>query len=85
VRAVRMLTEDFHIQLLVRLADHYRARRDVPQAIPLLEEVLRRRPGREDVAHMLIGDYRETGQTVRAGQLETTYRPEFVQTPTRND
>ncbi|MDQ6884010.1 MAG: bacterial transcriptional activator domain-containing protein [Candidatus Dormibacteraeota bacterium] len=85
VRAVRTLTEDFHIQLLVRLADHYRARRDVPQAIPLLEEVHRRRPEREDVAHMLIGDYRETGQTMRAGQLETAYRSDFVQAPRRTE
>src|ERR1700682_6018959 len=85
VRAVRMLSEDFHIQLLVRLADHYRARRDVPQAIPLLEEVLRRRPEREDTAHMLIGDYRETGQTMRAGQLETTYRSDFAQAPRRTE
>ncbi len=83
VRAVRTLTEDLHIQLLVRLADHYRARRDSAQAIPLLEEVLRRRPTREDVAQFLITDYRETGQTMRARQLETTYRSEYVQAPTR--
>jgi hypothetical protein len=81
VRAVRSLTEDLHVQLLVRLADHYHARRDSPQAIPLLEEVLRRRPDREDVAQLLIGDYRETGQTMRAHQLETTYRSDFVQMP----
>jgi hypothetical protein len=85
VRAVRMLAEDFRIQLIVRLAHHYRARRDSPQAIPLLEEVLRRRPEREDVAQFLISDYRETGQTMRARQLETTFRSEFVQTPTRTE
>src|SRR5207253_405523 len=44
IRAVRTHLEDLHVQLLVRLAHHYRARRDGPQAIPLLEEVLRRRP-----------------------------------------
>jgi hypothetical protein len=76
VRAVRTLMEDLHIQLLVRLARHYQARRDSPQAIPLLEEVLRSRPEREDVAQLLITEYRDTGQTMRAHQLETTYRPE---------
>ncbi|HXO58307.1 MAG TPA: bacterial transcriptional activator domain-containing protein [Candidatus Acidoferrum sp.] len=85
VRAVRTLAEDLYIRLLNRLAQHYRARRDSPQAIPLLEEVLRRRPDREDVAQFLISDYRETGQTMRARQLETTYRSDFVQTPMRID
>src|ERR1700694_3659546 len=85
VRAVRTLAEDLHIRLLNRLAHHYRARRDSPQAIPLLEEVLRRRPEREDVAQFLISDYRETGQMIRARQLETTYRLEFVQATTRTE
>ena len=85
VRAVRTLAEDVRIQLIVRLAHHYRARRDSPQAIPLLEEVLRRRPEREDIAQFLITDYRETGQTMRARQLETTYRSEFAKTPTRTE
>jgi len=74
VRAVRTLTEDLHLQLLLRLARHYRARRDNPRAIPLFEEVLRSRPERQDVAQLLIAEYRDTGQTVRAQQLETTYR-----------
>jgi hypothetical protein len=76
VRAVRTLTEDLHAQLLLRLARHYQARRDSPQAIPLLEEVLRSRPEREDVAQLLIAEYRDTGQAMRAYQLETAYRPE---------
>jgi DNA-binding SARP family transcriptional activator len=80
VRAVRTLTEDLHMQLLLRLARHYQARRDSPQAIPLLEEVLRSRPEREDVAQLLIAEYRDTGQTMRAHQLETTYRPETAGT-----
>src|SRR5438552_1355313 len=85
VRTVRTLAEDLHIQFLVRLARHYQARRDSPQAIPLLEEVLRRRPERADVAQLLIADYRETGQVMRARQLETTYRLESVQTTTRTE
>jgi hypothetical protein len=85
VSTVRTLAEDLHIQLLVRLARHYEARRDDPQAIPLLEEVLRLRPERVDVAKLLIRDYRETGQAMRARQLETTYRLEFVQPTTRTE
>lgn len=74
VRAVRALAEDFHIQLLVRLARHLQARRDGAQVIPLLEEVLRRRPDREEVAHLVIEAYREAGQTIRAQQLEPLAR-----------
>jgi hypothetical protein len=75
---VRTLTEDLHMQLLVRLARHYQARLDSAQVIPLLEEVLRSRPEREDVAPLLIAAYRDTGQTMRAQQLETTYRQEIA-------
>jgi hypothetical protein len=85
VRTVRTLADDLHVQLLVRLAQHYEARRDSPQAIPLLEEVLRRRPEREDVAQFLVADYRETGQLMRSRQLETTYRLESVQATTRTE
>jgi len=85
VRTVRTLADDLHVQLLVRLAQHYEARRDSPQAIPLLEEVLRRRPEREDVAQLLVADYRGTGQLMRARQLETTYRFEAVQATTRTE
>ena len=79
VRAVRTLADDLHTQLLVRLARHHEARHDSPQTIPLLEEVLRRRPEREDVAQILTAAYRDTGQMTRARQLETTYRSELVQ------
>jgi hypothetical protein len=79
VRAVRALADDLHTQLLVRLARHHEARHDSPQTIPLLEEVLRRRPEREDVAQILTAAYRDTGQMIRARQLETTYRSELVQ------
>ena len=79
IRAVRTLADDLHTQLLVRLASHHEARHESPQTIPLLEEVLRRRPEREDVAQILTAAYRDTGQMIRARQLETTYRSELVQ------
>ena len=85
VRAVRALAEDFRLQLLMRLAHHHRARHDDAEAIPLLEEVLRRRPDREDVARLAMETYRETGQITRARQLETTYRPEFVAAERRSE
>jgi plasmid stability protein len=79
IRAVRTLADDLHTQLLVRLARHHEARHDSPQTIPLLEEVLRRRPERDDVAQILTSAYRDTGQMIRARQLETTYRSELAQ------
>jgi plasmid stability protein len=79
IRAVRTLADDLHTQLLVRLARHHEARHDSPQTIPLLEEVLRRRPERDDVAQILTAAYRDTGQMIRARQLETTYRSELAQ------
>src|SRR3984893_3921719 len=81
IRAVRTLADDLHTQLLVPLARHHEARHDSPQTIPLLEEVLRRRPEREDVDHILTAAYRDTGQMIRARQLETTYRSELVPSP----
>ena len=85
VRAVRAVAEDFHIQLMLRLARHHQARRNDGDAIPLLEEVLRRRPDREDVAQLLTSVYRETGQMTRARQMEMTYRPEFAATERRSE
>jgi hypothetical protein len=85
IRAVRTLADDLHTQLLLRLARHHEARHDSPQTIPLLEEVLRRRPERDDVAQILSAAYRDTGQMIRARQLETTYRSEFAKTPTRTE
>jgi hypothetical protein len=79
IRAVRTLADDLHTQLLVRLARHHEAQHDSPQTIPLLEEVLRRQPERGDVAQILTAAYRDTGQMIRARQLETTYRSELVQ------
>jgi len=74
VRNVRRLVDDLQARLLVRLARHYEARREHGRLIPLLEEVLRRRPDREDAAGLLMAAYRETGQLHRAQQLESAYR-----------
>jgi len=73
VRNVRQLVEDLHTRLLLRLAFHHYARRDHGRLIPFLEEVLRRRPDREDAAGLLVSAYRETAQLHRAQQLESAY------------
>jgi hypothetical protein len=73
IRSIRQSVGDTCTRLLVRLAEHYRARRDSARFIPLLEEVLRREPEREDLATLLAAAYRETGQTSRLRQLEIRY------------
>ncbi len=73
IRSIRQSVGDTCTRLLVRLAYHYRARRDGARLIPLLEEVLRREPEREDLAKLLAAAYRETGQTSRLRQLEIRY------------
>ena len=80
VQSVRQLVQDIHVRLLLRLSHHHQARRELPRVIPLLEEVLRRRPDRQDVVSRLVAAYRQTGQVSRAEQLETTHRPEFTRT-----
>jgi DNA-binding SARP family transcriptional activator len=85
VRSVRQLVQDLQVRLVLRLAGHYQARRDLPHVIPLLEEVLRRRPDREDVANHLAAAYRQTGQLSRAEQLERTYRTDFTPAGRRPD
>jgi len=78
VRNVRQLVEDLHTRLLIRLAYHHYARREHARLIPLLEEVLRRRPDREDAAGLLVSAYRETGQVHRAQQLQSAYGAGFA-------
>jgi DNA-binding SARP family transcriptional activator len=78
VRSIRQLVEGLHTSLLIRLAHHHHARRHHGHLIPLLEEVLRRRPDREDAASLLVSAYRETGQSNRAQQLENSYRAGFA-------
>jgi DNA-binding SARP family transcriptional activator len=85
VRSVRQLVQDLQVRLVLRLAGHHQARRDLPHVIPLLEEVLRRRPDREDVANRLAAAYRQSGQSGRAEQLETTYRADFTPAGRRPD
>ncbi len=84
VRSVRQLVQDIQLRLLLRLARHHEARRDLPRVIPLLEEVLRRRPDRQEVADRLVAAYRQAGQANRASQLESTYRGDFTPTGKRH-
>lgn len=88
VRSIRVFSEDAYSRLMLRLAQHYHARRDLPRAIPLWEEALRRGPEREDVAALLTAAYRQTGQPTRARRLEFVYhlgggKPDGSPTPTK--
>jgi predicted Zn-dependent protease len=62
------------VDLLAALGAHYLARREPQRAVTQLEEALRRRPDREDVAMRLAVAYQESGQPRRADQLSREYR-----------
>jgi DNA-binding SARP family transcriptional activator len=82
IRSIRQTAEDTHARLLMRLAHHHHARRDNARLIPLLEELLRRRPDYEEAASLLSSAYIQTGQITRANQLRSAY-DNTVREPTR--
>jgi hypothetical protein len=73
IRGIRQTTEETHARLLMRLAHHHHARRDNARLIPILEELLRRRPDYEEAATLLAPAYIQTGQVTRANQLRSAY------------
>jgi DNA-binding SARP family transcriptional activator len=73
IRSIRQTAEDTHSRLLMRLAHHHHARRDNARLIPLLEELLRRRPDYEEAVLLLTSAYTQTGQVTRANQLRSSY------------
>jgi DNA-binding SARP family transcriptional activator len=72
IREVRDMVAAAHVSLTVALADHLLARRQAARAIPHLEDCLRRRPEREEVAARLVRAYEETGQERAAERLRDT-------------
>jgi hypothetical protein len=70
VRALRVLAETARVELMAALAANYMARQESRKAIPLLEQALERQPDREDLARKLRAAYLETGQHVRAAELQ---------------
>jgi hypothetical protein len=73
VAEVRQQVAAAGVDLLAALGAHYLARREPQRAVTQLEEALRRRPDREDLAMKLAAAYQESGQIRRAEQLTQEY------------
>jgi DNA-binding SARP family transcriptional activator len=70
VRALRELAETARVELMSALAANHVARQEPSKAIPLLEQALERQPEREDLARKLRAAYLETGQHLRAIEIQ---------------
>jgi hypothetical protein len=73
VAEVRQQVAAAGVDLLAALGAHYLARREPERAVTQLEEALRRRPDREDLAMKLAAAYQESGQPRRTEQLSREY------------
>jgi hypothetical protein len=71
IEEARAEVDRWRTQVLVAVADGYAARSRPGNAIPYLERVVRSHPENELATKKLVGAYLETGQTDRAGQLQT--------------
>ncbi len=70
---LRRQVDDLRASLAAALAVTYRASGRGSRALQPLETVLRRDPGREDLAHTLVAIYLESGQPGRAAELRRQY------------
>src|SRR5260370_984207 len=70
LRALREIAETARIELRGGLATNPSARQEPRKAIPLLEQALERQPEREALARKLRAAYLETGQHVRAIEIQ---------------
>ena len=70
VRALREVAETARVELMGALAANNLARQEPKKAIPLLEQALERQPEREDLARKLRTAYLETGQHLRAIEIQ---------------
>jgi len=70
VRQLRQRAETARIDLMGALAANHIARQEPGRAIPLLEQALERQPDREDLARRLRAAYLETGQHLRAIEIQ---------------
>jgi len=73
VTDVRLQIEAAHLALLEALADAHMARQRPMDASPYLEEALRRRPDRDDLARKLVGACERGGLGRRAAELRQEY------------
>jgi len=70
VRQLRQRAETARIDRMGALAANHIARLEPSRAIPLLEQALERQPDREDLARKLRASYLETGQHLRAIEIQ---------------
>lgn len=70
VRALREVAETARVDLMGALAANHIARQEPRKAIPLLERALEHQAEREDLARKLLAAYLESGQHVRAAELQ---------------
>jgi hypothetical protein len=70
VRALREIADTARVELMGALAFNHMARQEPRKAIPLLEQALERQPEREELARKLRAAYLETGQHLRAIEIQ---------------
>jgi len=70
VRTLRQVADTARVDIMGALAANHLARQEPHKAIPLLELALERQPEREDLARRLRAAYLETGQHLRAIEIQ---------------
>lgn len=70
VRTLRQVADTARVDIMGALAANHVARQEPRKAIPLLEKALERQPQREDLARKLRAAYLETGQHLRAIEIQ---------------
>jgi DNA-binding SARP family transcriptional activator len=70
VRTLRQVADTARVDIMGALAANHLARQEPRRAIPLLEQALERQPQREDLARKLRAAYLETGQHLRAVEIQ---------------
>jgi DNA-binding SARP family transcriptional activator len=70
VRTLRQVADTARVDIMGALAANHLARQEPRKAIPLLEQALERQPEREDLARRLRAAYLETGQHLRAIEIQ---------------
>jgi DNA-binding SARP family transcriptional activator len=70
IRTLRQVADTARVDIMGALAANHLARQEPRKAIPLLEQALERQPQREDLARKLRAAYLETGQHLRAIEIQ---------------
>jgi DNA-binding SARP family transcriptional activator len=70
VCTLRQVADTARVDIMGALAANHLARQEPRKAIPLLEQAMERQPQREDLARTLRAAYLETGQHLRAFEIQ---------------